>query len=223
MSSRKAAGIGVSEHSVAVWRGRVGAEVKLHPFSVSDSDGRHWSSWRRCCFTPRGKNQVDLDILEIRKISYCYHSILLNWRHTAEDRNVRKESYLALRASVLRSFTNSRYRSNNNNNKVFHSDNSVDRSIRIVWQLEEVFEPCRMMHKQVKEGTDWTRHHNFSAQNRNLLKNTKIFFWGGGGGQPDFRFAQGGRKASDDCILFSVIDLFLGISNSCNYAVTPVG
>jgi hypothetical protein len=34
---------------------------------------------------------------------------------------------------------------------------------------------------------------------------------------------RGRRKARDDCILVSVIDLFLVISTSCNYAVTPVG
>jgi len=58
------------------------------------------------------------------------------------------------------------------------------------------------------------------TEEKNTEEVLKYFFWGGGG-QPDFRFSQGWRKAMDD--YFSIIDLFLGIITSCNYAVMPDG
>jgi hypothetical protein len=37
-----------------------------------------------------------------------------------------------------------------------------------------------MMHKQVKEGKEGARSHNFSAQKRKTLKKILIYFWGRG-------------------------------------------
>ena len=81
-----------------------------------------------------------------------------------------------------------------------HSDSSVDRSIRIVWHLEQVFEPHRMMNKHVKKGKKEPTITVFCTEEKNTEE--IIIFWGGEGGraQPDFRFSQGGRKARDGCI-----------------------
>jgi hypothetical protein len=68
--------------------------------------------------------------------------------------------------------------------KIPRSDASMDRSIRIVRQLEQVFEPYCVMLKEVKEKKEAASHHNVSAKTRKTVKNTETLFlggWGGGG------------------------------------------
>jgi hypothetical protein len=77
-----------------------------------------------------------------------------------------------------------------------------------------------MMHKQVKEGKEGALHHKlFCTEEKNTEKVLNFFL----GGTTGFSLYPRGLKARDDCILSSVIDLFLGISTSCNYAVMPAG
>jgi hypothetical protein len=61
--------------------------------------------------------------------------------------------------------------------KIRHSDPSADRSIKIVRKREEVFHPCRMMFKELKEKVAGS-HHNVSAKKKRTLKNIKRYFWG---------------------------------------------
>jgi hypothetical protein len=61
--------------------------------------------------------------------------------------------------------------------KIHHSDPSMDRSIKIVEQLEQIFEPY-------VQGYEWkekssSSHHNVSAKDRKThKKNTRTFFLG---------------------------------------------
>jgi hypothetical protein len=48
--------------------------------------------------------------------------------------------------------------------KVRLSDPSKDRSIEIVRQLEQVFEPYRMMFKELNEGKESRSHHDISTK-----------------------------------------------------------
>jgi hypothetical protein len=62
--------------------------------------------------------------------------------------------------------------------KIHHSDPSMDRMIRNVRQLKQVFEPYRMMFKQLR-GKTRSSHHNVSAKKRKTLKKIKYCFGGG--------------------------------------------
>jgi hypothetical protein len=66
---------------------------------------------------------------------------------------------LAFHGFVLFGFANSRGRPKN---KVHHSDPSVDRSIRIVGRLEQVFEPYRMSWRE----TSSSSYHSVVAKKR---------------------------------------------------------
>jgi hypothetical protein len=78
----------------------------------------------------------------------------------------------------------------------------MGRSIKIVRQLEQVFEPYRMMFKELKGGgrEEVSPRYNVSAKKRKTLKDTVTF-------SSDFRFARGRgvlrpnpAKAMDECI-----------------------
>jgi hypothetical protein len=61
--------------------------------------------------------------------------------------------------------------------KMFHSDPSMDRSIKNVQQLEQVFEPHCKMFMELKEKIS-NSHDNVSAKKRKTLKILKVVFWG---------------------------------------------
>jgi hypothetical protein len=63
----------------------------------------------------------------------------------------------------------------------------MDRSIRIVRQLEQVFQPYRMTFKELNEKKVAVSHRNVSAKKRKTLKILKPCFLGGGRGSSNFR------------------------------------
>jgi hypothetical protein len=60
--------------------------------------------------------------------------------------------------------------------RIHHSDPLLDRSIKIVGQLQHVFESCRTIFKEV--GISGS-HHSFSAKEGKTLKYTKTGFGDG--------------------------------------------
>ena len=58
--------------------------------------------------------------------------------------------------------------------KIHHSDPSLGRRIKIIGELEQVFEPCRMMLKGLGCGRS-TSHHNVSAKKIKTLKVGQLF------------------------------------------------
>jgi hypothetical protein len=66
----------------------------------------------------------------------------------------------------------------------------VDRRIKIV-QLEQVFEPYRMLFKEMKERSN--SHQRSAKQRKTKLKKNPLFLGGGGRGQlfADFPFSRG--------------------------------
>lgn len=72
---------------------------------------------------------------------------------------------------------------------VHHTQPSMDRSIKIVGQIEDVFEPYRMMFKELKRREKPLPSECFCKAN------TKTF------GGPDFRFSLGGEEKSRNITL----------------------
>jgi len=83
--------------------------------------------------------------------------------------------------------------------QTFHSDTSMDKSIKIVPQLDQVLMPNSRTFKELKEKQEVDPYHSFLQRKErhsrnNILKHS--FFLGGGGSQlfADFHFS---RKAND--------------------------
>jgi hypothetical protein len=77
--------------------------------------------------------------------------------------------------------------------KIHHSNTPVERRIKIV-QLEQVFEPYRMLFKEMKEGKKErsSSHQWFCKENKNEIKKKHCFFGGGGRRQfADFPISRG--------------------------------
>jgi len=79
----------------------------------------------------------------------------------------------------------------------------MDRSIKIVWELQQVFEPYRMMFKKFKGKKRSCSHRSVFAKKKNPKKYS-AFFLGGGQLFKDFLFpwGEGGldpNPTKDEC------------------------